>query len=348
MEKRLKIGINGFGRIGRALFRILYQSTNYQVVHINDLYASDNKQVQYLIKYDSIYGRFANDIKIENSNIFVHNSILDCYDEITLSFFKSTLEVEWQKRGVDVVIEATGDSDSISASCTLVSNGVSYVLVTSHCNYAAEIFVPGVSNSDIFPRIGNVISTATCDLVASGPIIHSLLSLGEIESLNVVSIHPYLNYQPLLDEPLSKQSGSVNQSNYGLGRAALFSVIPKGTSLEAALISLFPSIKNKTRIHSYRVPTAIVCYGDMTVRLNKKVAYDEVLNALKCKYPVIGVSTDQLVSIDHLTTNHAAVVDLRWLKIRGDEVSIVYAYDNEWGYANYVVEVLNLILKQIN
>lgn len=346
-RRSLRVGINGFGRIGRALFRILDQRGQHQVVHINDLLAANPEQIRYLTEFDSLYGRFPRKATVKNGHLIIHQDGSRKTSQISLSSLQSTIQVDWQSRGVEVVVEATGDAQAMADCRYLLEKAVSYVIVTSNFNQADFTIIPGVDSSDVIPSSSAVISTATCDVIAAGPLVHALLPLGGIEHLRIVTLHPWLNYQSLLDSPLAPQSGAVNQGNYGLGRAATMSVIPKATSLESALASIFPTLKDRIQAHSYRVPTPIVCYGDMCIDFESSVTRDDVLNLLTQKEPVIGLTEDAFASVDFIAERRSAILDLRWLRVDKNRVVLVYAYDNEWGYANYVADIIDRIARHM-
>jgi glyceraldehyde 3-phosphate dehydrogenase len=345
--RNLRVGINGFGRIGRAVFRVLEHRSRHHVVHVNDLVAANAGQVRYLTSFDSLYGRFPGDVTADDSSLTIHRDGGRDPLRISLSSSRSTLQVDWRRRGVEVVIEATGSAEAIADCRHLLDTGISYVVVTSNFNQADATVIPGVHSAEEFPLPGALISAATCDVVAAGPLVHAILSLGCIEYMRIVTIHPWLNYQPLLDASLAPAAGAVNQGNFGLGRAATVSVVPKSTSLEFALTSIFSALEGRIRAHSYRVPTPVVCYGDMSVDLGFRTTREEVLHAIAQKAPVVGVTEDALVSVDFIADHRAAVVDMRWLQVDQTRLTLVYAYDNEWGYANYVAEILNRIADQM-
>lgn len=346
-KHKLRVGINGFGRIGRAVLRVIKQRGRHQIVHINDVVAENVEQVRYLLQFDSIYGRFPGDVKVDNGYLLVHDHNSQQIDQISLSSSHSSLQVDWRRHEIEVLIEATGSLNAIDDSRRLLERYIPYVVITTNLSQADKIFIPWMHSVGELPSPGTLISATTCDVVAVGPLVHAMRSLGNIEYINIVTIHPWLNYQPLLDSSILPQAGSINQDNFGLGRAATISVLPKTTSLESALVTIFPELNGRIRAHSYRIPTPVVCYGDMNIEIDSHTTREEVVQIITSKAPLVGFSEEALVSVDFVADPRPAIVDLRWLRVAGTRVSLVYAYDNEWGYANYVSEILDRIADRV-
>lgn len=333
----MRLGINGFGRIGRALTRRLLADSEHTVVHINDARAGDPEQLRYLLRFDSVYGRFPLSIRAEGDSLVVergHGS-----DRITLSDCQKSVDVRWADRGVDVVIEATGSTEKASDFRRYLGDGVDYSVVTSLLPNCDAYSVMGVERHERVPSRGSVISAVTCDVSAAAPIVDALTILGEVERLRIVTLHPVLTYQNSLDGPWPERSGAVNAGNYGLGRS-FTSITPKATSLEPGLAQIFPALSGRINCLSYRVPTPVVCYGDLHARFDRRISYDGVRAALARKHPLVRESSESMVSVDYVAEPAAAVVDLRWTKVNAYDVSLVYAYDNEWGYVNRLVDIL--------
>ncbi|RQW00808.1 aldehyde dehydrogenase [bacterium] len=341
----LRIGINGFGRIGRAIFRINAKYPRFRVVAINDLDPNLENHA-YLLKYDSIYGRFHGIVEtdLERKRLKV--------DDKDIAFFSEprVQDVPWQEHGVDIVIEASGVKENVLAGRELIRSGVRKMIVTHAPSEGVDkTIIFGVNENQYQDAQHQVIAASICDANAIAPILKVVHENFGVTGGFITTLHPWLPYQNLTDGSVRSISNPGHfWTDFALGRASTMSLIPKQTTAMKAVRQVLPEVGKCIEAISYRVPTAIVSSSDVTLMLDKKVTANEV-NAVMEKTQkqhgrVFGYSTEDLVSIDHLAIEQSVVVDSRWTTVTsGGLCKLVLWYDNEWGFSNRVVDMVSLI-----
>jgi glyceraldehyde 3-phosphate dehydrogenase len=332
----LTFGINGFGRIGRALFRLSLDTQRFRVAAINDI-DGDLDNHAYLLKYDSTYGKLKrNKIVVESGGLIVdgaHHSFYCCPD---------ISEVPWEKYGVDVVLDASGVFDNVKKAHALIGRGSVKKVIVTHApsvGVDATIMV-GVNDLSYQPSRHHVLSNSICDANAVAPFFKAIDDVFGIELAEVTTLHPWLQYQNLLDGTVQSVTNPGHfWTDYALGRSSVGSLIPKETTLVKALEQVIPGVSARMHATSYRTPTSIVSTADGVFLLARNTDIDEVNEALEayCKDNpgVLHLDGSPLVSIDYAGTEYGAVVDTRWLHLSGGKLlKFVLWYDNEWGYAS--------------
>jgi glyceraldehyde 3-phosphate dehydrogenase len=343
----LKIGINGFGRIGRCVARILLERKDCEIVHINDL-NHDLSNMAYLLKYDTTYGRLPNDFRAGEGTLHLGGAAPALVTHRT-----NIAEVDWAANGVDVVIEATGVGQNEKDAHRVASDRI-HVLVTHASPSADFTLMFGVTDPDFDPRKHRVISTSICDANACAPVLKAVNERFGISSGFITTLHPWLSYQSLTDGPSRSQAFPGDTYNhYPLGRSSVGSLIPKPTTVVSACERVLPQLKGKLQCFSYRVPTPVVSSADMTLILDKTVSKAEVIRAFEETQAkidgaaVFRVTDEPLVSVDYEKDPHSAIVDTRWIMPNhGNQLKIVLWYDNEWGYSSRVADSIRLIARR--
>jgi glyceraldehyde 3-phosphate dehydrogenase len=250
----IRVGLNGFGRIGRAVTRILAEHSDIELVVVNEL-DDDVANFAYLLKHDSLYGRLAESVEIVGDR-----AIRIGEREVAFLSFGGICDVAWSRYGVDVVIEATGVSANCVAARELTSGGaVPRVVITNAHQAVDATIIMGVNDDQYDPARHRVVSSSICDANAVAPLLHHLDTQWGIEAAYLTTLHPWLSYQNLLDGPLSSvASPGHSWRDYGLGRASAFNLIPKDTTAAWATIAVLPGLEHKLEAISFRVPTHIV------------------------------------------------------------------------------------------
>ncbi len=330
MASKIKIGLNGFGRIGRAITKINAKYNYFDLVLINDINPyKDN--LAYLFKYDSTYGKFPGTVESSTDGIIVNKKEIACSSNANLS------DAPWKKYGVSIIIDASGVEDNISHAKKMVKQGeVQKVIVTHSSENVDHEVVMGV-NDESLRSDHHVVSNSICDANAVAHILKWIDDEYEIESGALTTLHPWLSYQNLVDGPsISQINPGVVWSDFALGRASSESLIPKNTTAMMATEKVLPNLSGKILSFSYRIPTDIVASSDITLNLKRKVTEEEVRAYLikKCENSEYVIfNNESLVSLDYEQTEESAVLDMQWLKTLGKTVKIILWYDNEWGYS---------------
>jgi glyceraldehyde 3-phosphate dehydrogenase len=341
---KIKIGINGFGRIGRAFVRLNLNKKMYDIVAVNDI-ESDTHNMAYLLKYDSVYGKLRDDKVEVDKDILMVNG-----DKIKVFNCSDIKNVPWFESGVDIVIDASGVMQNVISAKSLLSTGIKKVIITHSPKQGIDFtYMQGVNEHLYNPNKHNIISSSICDANAVGPFYKLIDDAFGVELGEVTTLHPWLSYQNLLDGTLKSVSSPGHSWNdYALGRSSVGSLIPKDTTLCRALDDVIPGLSTKVHAISFRTPTSIVSAADGVFYLKNKAHIDEVNHAISIyceKYPeCLFQDSRSLVSIDYLCNEYAAVIDNRWLYLNhGKMLKFVLWYDNEWGYTSRVYKIANLL-----
>lgn len=338
----LKVGINGFGRIGRVLTRVLWTRGEHVVTHVNDL-NPDVANLAYLLRYDSNYGRFPGKVFADGRRLSLTDDDRDW--SISTSVARSVARAPWAETGCDVLVEASGVAENFRTchNVTDAEGGPSHAIITQISETADGVVIRGVRSAERRHPDWRVIGGSTCDANAIAPVLDRLHEVFEIEHVFLTTIHPWLSYQNLTDGPLAAHSVPGQYiSDYALGRACVGALIPKGTTAGDAVMQAVPELRGRIQSHSYRSPTAVVGYADLGITLERKASRSEVIEALSGLGPVIALSEEPLVSVDMIAEPTSATVDLRWLEINDERrLRLVLAYDNEWGYASRIADLIS-------
>lgn len=335
-----RIAINGFGRIGRVALRILEERrlkglSSAEVVGINDLAHPDD--LAYLLKYDSVHGRFNGDIAQDGQNLVVNGK------KIATSAIKDPSELPWKALDVDVVLESTGIFLSREKASKHLAAGAKKVLLSAPAKDAVDATICYGINTEAYRPDMNIISTASCTTNCIAPVAKILHEKLGIKKASVTTIHSYTNDQQLLDLP---------HSDKRRGRAAAVSMIPTSTGAASAMSLIMPELQGRFQGMAIRVPTPNVSLIDMICQVGKRTSIAEVNSWLESAANgplkgILGYSNEPLVSVDLMGTNCSSIVDsLCTQVIDGDLVKILAWYDNEWGFTNRAVDLLELLGKK--
>ena len=331
----VKIGINGFGRIGRQIFRILHEDNNFEVVAINDL--TDAATLAHLLKYDSVHGKFQGTIDVVDGNLVVDGEKTRVYS------IKDPDELPWKEEGVDLVVEATGVFRNVDDLKKHIAAGAKKVLLTVPPKKDPEgevkLIVMGVNDSELTPEM-RFISNASCTTNCLAPVAKVLNDTFGIKRWLMTTIHSYTNDQRILDLP---------HTDLRRARAAAVSLIPTTTGAAKAVGKVLPELAGKLDGCAIRVPTPDGSLVDLTVELEKEATKEEINTAMEkaAEGPMKGIlvyETDPIVSIDIIGNPASSILDsLATMVIGGKLVKILSWYDNEWGYSNRCVDILRLM-----
>lgn len=329
----MKVGINGFGRIGRQVFRIL-QQRGVEVALINDL--TDNKTLAHLLKYDSIYHRFPGEVTYDEQNLYVDGRA------IRATAIKDPKEIPWGEMGVGVVIESTGvftDADKAKAH---LEGGAKKVIITAPAKGEDITIVMGVNHDQYDPAKHHILSNASCTTNSLAPVMKVLEEAFGVEKALMTTVHSYTNDQRVLDLP---------HKDLRRARAAAINIIPTTTGAAKATALVLPSLKGRFDGSALRVPTATGSISDITALLKREVTAEEVNAALKAaaEGPLKGIlayTEDEIVLQDIVMDPHSSIVDAKLTKALGNLVKVFAWYDNEWGYSNRVADLVEMVLRK--
>lgn len=328
-----KVAINGFGRIGRQVFRINLEKDYFDIVAINDL--SDSKTMAHLLKYDSNYGTLQQEVKAEDKDIIVNGKKYDVFTEMDPE------KLPWADLGVDIVIEATGVFRTREGATKHLTAGAKKVILTAPGKDEIDFTtVLGVNDKDYDPENHKIISNASCTTNCLAPIAKVLNDTFGIEKGLMTTIHSYTTSQKVLD---------MSDKDLRRARAAGESMIPTTTGAAKAVGLVLPELKGKLNGMAIRIPTPTVSLVDLTFVSGKSTSAEEVNSALKSAADgpmkgYLGYSTEPLVSIDYKGNPYSSIVDALSTEVIGDNlVKVLSWYDNEWGYSSRIVDLVKMI-----
>jgi glyceraldehyde 3-phosphate dehydrogenase len=348
----INVGINGFGRIGRAIFRNNLNKNYIRIVAINDI-NPDIKNIAYTLNFDTLYDRLENLYTVEHDQLTSKNG-----DRIKVFHEPQIDKVNWDSLNVDVVIDASGIYDNVLHAQNLIeTSNVKKIVITHSPNEVDFTMVLGVNEHKFDAAKHNVISSSICDATAISPVLKVIANNFGIENGYITTLHPWLNYQNLMDGPASSWSvpGQIYH-HFALGRSAIGNMIPKPTSAISATCKVLEDEKITEDIigsFSYRTPAAIVGSADITLKLKKKVTVQDVTALFddierNQDFKVIHNNWEPLVSLDFKKAEYSAVIDHRWTGlVQGELLKLVLWYDNEWGYASKVLDQVKFIERKI-
>ncbi len=334
----IKVGINGFGRIGRLLYRAaLERNANIDFVAINDL--ADAKTNATLLKYDSIHGRFPGTVQVQGNDLIVNGKTLKVLAQ------KDPSQLPWKDLGVNLAVESTGLFTNREGASKHLQAGAQKVLISAPAENPDATFVLGVNDNTYDPEKHNILSNASCTTNCLAPITKVLADNFGLEKALMTTCHSYTNDQRIQD---------LVHKDPRRARAAAINIIPTSTGAAKAIGLVLPSCTGKMNGYSLRVPTPDVSIVDLTAILGKEVTKDDINQAMKqaAQGPMKGIidyTEDPIVSSDVLHTTYSAVFDAQLTMVLGDKSNFVKVfawYDNEWGFSNRMVELIELVGKK--
>jgi glyceraldehyde 3-phosphate dehydrogenase len=339
-QRVLRVAINGFGRIGRAAFKIAQVKKHLGVVAINDL--TDTESLAHLLKYDTVYGQYARDMKATKAAIFVDGTKIPVFVE------KDPTRLPWKKLDVDVVLECTGRFVKDGAAKAHVHAGAKRVVVSAPTKGGGvRTYLLGVNEGEYAGD--EVISNASCTTNCVGPVTRVMVEKFGIKRAAMTTVHSYTAEQNLVDGPPPALHKDLRRA-----RAAAQNIVPTTSGAAISVTEVFQELKGSFDGFAMRVPTVCVSVTDFTFLLKRKVTPQQINQAFKraSQHPsylsVLGVTEKPLVSSDFIGDPRSAIVDLSLINvIGGDLVKVVAWYDNEWGYANRLVEMAEFIGRSI-
>ncbi|NUR94758.1 MAG: type I glyceraldehyde-3-phosphate dehydrogenase [Kribbellaceae bacterium] len=326
----VRVGINGFGRIGRNFFRAVQASgADIEVVAVNDL--TDNQTLAHLLKYDSILGRFPGEVSATDTDISVGDHSFKAFAE------RDPANLKWSDVGADIVIESTGFFTDATKAKTHADNGAKKVIISAPAKNEDLTVVMGVNHDLYDAEKHTVISNASCTTNCLAPLAKVLHDAFTIEKGLMTTIHAYTQDQNLQDGP---------HKDLRRARAAALNVVPTSTGAAKAIGLVLPELQGKLDGYSLRVPVPTGSITDLTVDLSREVSVDEINAAYRAAAdgPFKGIlrySEDPIVSSDIVTDPASCIYDAPITKVIGNQVKVYGWYDNEWGYSNRLVDLVN-------
>lgn len=324
-----KIAINGFGRIGRNAFKLAFERPDLEIVAINDL--TDTKTLAYLLSHDSVYGNYHHSVSHTENSIIVNGKEIQVFAE------KDPANLPWARLDVDVVVESTGFFTEVEKARAHITAGAKKVVISAPAKGEnAKMIVLGV-NENVLTRDDEIVSNASCTTNCIAPVMSILEREFGIEKSMMTTVHSYTASQRLHDAP----SKDLREA-----RAAAENIVPTTTGAAIATAKVIPALEGKFDGLSVRVPTPTVSLSDITAVLRKDVTKEEINEVFRnaAKNPfyqgILAVSEEPLVSSDFKGNSHSTIVDLALTNVvAGNLIKVVAWYDNEWGYANRLVEL---------
>jgi len=328
----IRVGINGFGRIGRNFYRaILASGADIEIVGVNDL--TDNKTLAHLLKYDTVLGRFPLSVSYDENNIIVDGKNIRALAE------RDPANLPWAELGADIVIESTGFFTDATKAKAHLAAGAKKVIISAPASNEDGTFVMGVNHTDYDAANHHIISNASCTTNCLAPMAKALNDAIGIERGLMTTIHAYTGDQNLQDGP---------HKDLRRARAAAQNIVPTSTGAAKAVALVLPELKGKLDGFAMRVPTITGSATDLTFTASRAVTVEEVNAAVKAaaEGPLKGVLSyveDDIVSSDIVTDPHQSIFDSKLTKVSGDLVKVVAWYDNEWGYSSSLVALTSYV-----
>jgi glyceraldehyde 3-phosphate dehydrogenase len=330
----IKVGINGFGRIGRMVFRAAVQNfSDIEIVGINDLLEPD--YLAYMLKYDSVHGRFKGEVSVEGNTLVVNGK------KIRLTAVKDPAELKWGEVGADIVVESTGLFLTKETCQKHITAGAKKVIQSAPSKDDTPMFVFGVNDKTYTGQ--TIISNASCTTNCLAPVAKVLNDTWGIKRGLMTTVHAATATQKTVDGPSNK--------DWRGGRGILENIIPSSTGAAKAVGVVIPELNKKLTGMAFRVPTSDVSVVDLTVELNKEATYKEICAAMKAASQgamkgVLGYTEDKVVATDFRGETCTSVFDAEaGLALDGTFIKVVSWYDNEWGYSNKVLEMIRVMSK---
>ncbi|WP_053956687.1 type I glyceraldehyde-3-phosphate dehydrogenase [Inediibacterium massiliense] len=333
----VKVGINGFGRIGRNAFKIAMEQEkkDFEIVAINDL--TDARTLAHLLKYDSCFGKFSKTVEAKENSIVVDGKEIKIYAE------RDPENIPWKELGVDIVIESTGVFTDKEKAIKHIKAGAKKVIISAPAKNEDITIVLGVNEKDYDPKNHHVISNASCTTNCLAPFAKVIDEKFGIQRGLMTTVHSYTNDQRILDLP---------HKDLRRARAAAESIIPTTTGAAKAVALVLPKLKGKLNGMAMRVPTPTVSVVDLVCELEKETTAEQINQALKEASEnelkgILGYSEEPLVSIDYRQDSRSSIIDgLSTMVMDKNLAKIVSWYDNEWGYSTRVVDLVKYVIQK--
>jgi glyceraldehyde 3-phosphate dehydrogenase len=332
-----RIGINGFGRIGRNYFRAaLAQGADLEIVAVNDL--TSPEALAHLLKYDSVGGRLTQSVEVKEGNLVVDGSIIKVLAE------RDPANLPWAELGVDIVIESTGFFTKAAAAQKHIDAGAKKVLISAPASDEDITIVMGVNHELYDPAAHHIISNASCTTNCLGPLAKVVNDAFGIERGLMTTVHAYTADQNLQDGP---------HNDLRRARAAAINMVPTSTGAAKAIGLVLPELKGKLDGYAIRVPVPTGSATDLTVTVSREVTVEEVNAALKAASEteqfkgILSYTADPIVSSDIVGDPSSSIFDSGLTKVIGNQVKVVSWYDNEWGYSNRLVDLTELVASKL-
>ncbi|RKX27439.1 MAG: type I glyceraldehyde-3-phosphate dehydrogenase [Candidatus Zixiibacteriota bacterium] len=328
----MKVGINGFGRIGRLVFRAA-RGTDIEFVGINDITSAET--LAYLLKYDSVHGRYPDDVTVDGNNLVVGGKI------IPVSAERDPAQLPWKKLGAEVVLECTGLFRTKETAMKHIEAGAKKVLISAPASGHDGTFIPGINSDQYDKSKHNIISIGSCTTNCLAPVCKVLLENFGIERGFMTTIHSYTSDQRLLDAP---------HNDLRRARSAAISMVPTTTGAAKAIALVIPELEGKMDGCAIRVPTPNGSMVDLAVILEKEATVEEINAAVKKATGTPELSRaleyceDPIVSIDIVGNPHGSIFDSKMTMAQGKFVKVFSWYDNEWGFSNRMVDMMRMMM----
>ena len=339
MTDKIRVAINGLGRIGRHLLRKIILDPRYDIVFLNDPNMSPENLI-YLLKYDSTYGRMKTTIKATNEGIFIDKKYVKLFSFDDPIKFKTTDEK------IDIILESSGIKTLGNSFKKLIDAGITKKIICTYSNneFTDGSFVVGVNDKDYDNGLHHFISGTICDVVALSPILKAVLKQSNIAGGSLVTLHPWLSYQNLVDGPVASVSSPGHAwPDFALGRASIDNLIPKNTTALSVLADIYPDLPySKLQSMSFRIPTATVTSSIINLRLNNSFSVENFHDELR-KNSNLEVVSENLVSKDFVGSSFGASVDMRWTSVCDSQLRVIAWYDNEYGYSSQIIKLVERI-----
>lgn len=330
-NKKIKVAINGFGRIGRAVFKILLEDKRYEIVAINDL--APNESLAYLLKYDTVYGIYEKRVNSTKDDIIINNKKYRILSEA------KPIKLPWKKLKIDIVLECTGFFTKNGTAKAHIKAGAKKVIISAPAKGGnIDTFLLGVNEGDYKKQ--KVISNASCTTNCIAPVAKIMVDNFGVDKAMMTTIHSYTAGQKLVDAP---------HKDFRRGRTAGQNIVPTTTGAATATGKVIPELEGLFDGLSIRVPTPVVSLADFTFVLEEDVTVEKVNKALikaskTYLKDILGITDEPMVSSDFIGDPRSSIVDLSFTKVvGGNMVKIIAWYDNEWGYANTLVDMIEEI-----
>nr|CAX72593.1 glyceraldehyde 3-phosphate dehydrogenase [Schistosoma japonicum]CAX72616.1 glyceraldehyde 3-phosphate dehydrogenase [Schistosoma japonicum] len=327
---KAKVGINGFGRIGRLVLRAAFLKNTVDIVAVNDPFI-DLEYMVYMIKYDSTHGKFQGDVSVENGKLNVNGRLISVYCE------RDPLNIPWNKDGAEYVVESTGVFTTIDKAQAHIKNDRAKKVIISAPSADAPMFVVGV-NEKTYDKSMSVVSNASCTTNCLAPLAKVINDNFEIVEGLMTTVHSFTATQKTVDGPSSKL--------WRDGRGAFQNIIPASTGAAKAVGKVIPALNGKLTGMAFRVPTANVSVVDLTCRLGKGATYDQIKAVIKAAANgplkgILGYTEDEVVSSDFIGCTSSSIFDAKaGISLNNNFVKLVSWYDNEFGYSCRVVDLI--------
>ena len=336
MANKIKVAINGFGRIGRQVFKAIYENYNdvLDVEAINDLMDVDTNA--HLLKYDSTYGRFSGEVEVRDGSIYIDGEKLKSYSE------RDPSKLPWDELGIDVVVESTGVFRTREKASMHLAAGAKKVIISAPAKGAVDLTVClGVNEEEYDADTHHVISNASCTTNCLSPVAKVLHENFGITRAFMSTIHAYTNTQRILD---------LAHRDMRRARSAAINIIPTTTGAAKAVSLVLPDLEGKLEGMAYRVPVPTVSVVDLVAQLEHETTVEEVNAVLKAASEsdgwlgdILGYSNEPLVSSDYIANPNSATIDALSTAVSGNLIKVVSWYDNEWGYSNRIADLIYFI-----